>query len=84
MDVKDYFSGVINTDEKSLKHEAQFTVVPVYIVTEASQLPADFLDPSPERKLVIGFDCEGVDLCRNGTLCIMQVKVIMPKFFVLF
>ncbi|KAI3504863.1 hypothetical protein L1887_26618 [Cichorium endivia] len=26
------------------------------------------------KKLVIGFDCEGVDLCRNGTLCIMQVR----------
>jgi exonuclease 3'-5' domain-containing protein 1 len=23
--------------------------------------------------LVIGFDCEGVDLCRNGALCIMQL-----------
>ncbi|KAH7574310.1 hypothetical protein JRO89_XS03G0280400 [Xanthoceras sorbifolium] len=49
------------------------TVVPIHIVTNASQLPAEFLDPSPEKKLIIGFDCEGVDLCRHGTLCIMQL-----------
>ncbi|KAJ0427971.1 putative 3'-5' exonuclease domain, K domain, ribonuclease H-like superfamily [Helianthus annuus] len=48
-------------------------VVPVHIVTHASQLPPEFLKPSPDKKLVIGFDCEGVDLCRNGTLCIMQL-----------
>ncbi|KAL4570249.1 hypothetical protein LXL04_025900 [Taraxacum kok-saghyz] len=47
--------------------------VPVHIVTHASQLPSEFLQPSPDNKLVIGFDCEGVDLCRNGTLCIMQL-----------
>ncbi|GMI81412.1 hypothetical protein like AT2G25910 [Hibiscus trionum] len=47
--------------------------VPIHIVTDASQLPAEFLNPSPERQLVVGFDCEGVDLCRNGTLCIMQI-----------
>ncbi|CAI9275044.1 unnamed protein product [Lactuca saligna] len=47
--------------------------VPVHIVTNASQLPSEFLQPSPDNKLVIGFDCEGVDLCRNGTLCIMQL-----------
>lgn len=48
--------------------------VPIHIVTAASQLPVEFLEPSPEKKLVIGFDCEGVDLCRNGELCIMQVN----------
>jgi len=48
-------------------------VVPVHIVTHASQLPPEFLHPSADKKLVIGFDCEGVDLCRNGTLCIMQL-----------
>nr|KJB54745.1 hypothetical protein B456_009G047400 [Gossypium raimondii] len=47
--------------------------VPIHIVTNASQLPAEFLNPSPEKQLVVGFDCEGVDLCRNGTLCIMQL-----------
>ncbi|KNA23074.1 hypothetical protein SOVF_028180 [Spinacia oleracea] len=48
-------------------------LVPIHIVTEASQLPVEFLEPCPETKLVIGFDCEGVDLCRYGTLCIMQL-----------
>ena len=46
---------------------------PIHIVTAASQLPVEFLEPSPQSKLVIGFDCEGVDLCRKGTLCVMQV-----------
>ncbi|XP_010267085.1 PREDICTED: uncharacterized protein LOC104604449 isoform X2 [Nelumbo nucifera] len=54
-------------------HEAQLSSVPIHIVTHASQLPLEFLEPSPERPLVIGFDCEGVDLCRYGTLCIMQL-----------
>ncbi|CAA6666124.1 unnamed protein product [Spirodela intermedia] len=48
-------------------------LVPIHTVTHASQLPADFLEPSLERQLVIGFDCEGIDLCRSGTLCIMQL-----------
>ncbi|KMT17955.1 hypothetical protein BVRB_2g033030 [Beta vulgaris subsp. vulgaris] len=49
------------------------TLVPIHIVTEASQLPVEFLKPCPQTKLVIGFDCEGVDLCRYGALCIMQL-----------
>ncbi|KAL9227267.1 hypothetical protein vseg_002978 [Gypsophila vaccaria] len=48
-------------------------LVPIHIVTEASQLPVEFLEPSSLSKLVIGFDCEGVDLCRDGSLCIMQL-----------
>uniref|UniRef100_A0A1D1YBY6 Exonuclease 3'-5' domain-containing protein 1 n=1 Tax=Anthurium amnicola TaxID=1678845 RepID=A0A1D1YBY6_9ARAE len=48
-------------------------LVPIHIVTVSSQLPLDFLEPSAERQLVIGFDCEGIDLCRSGALCIMQL-----------
>ncbi|EPS60526.1 hypothetical protein M569_14277, partial [Genlisea aurea] len=47
--------------------------VPVHVVTAVSQLPVEFLHPSPERELVIGLDCEGVDLSRHGTLCIIQL-----------
>ncbi|KAL3511719.1 hypothetical protein ACH5RR_024436 [Cinchona calisaya] len=47
--------------------------VPINIVTHESQLPTEFLHPSPKSQFVIGFDCEGVDLCRHGTLCIMQL-----------
>lgn len=54
--------------------------VPIHIVTAASQLPVEFLEPSPQSKLVIGFDCEGVDLCRKGTLCIMQVDALVCGF----
>ena len=52
----------------------QSSLVPIHIVDDASQLPHEFLNPSAEKKLVIGFDCEGVDLCRNGALCVMQVS----------
>jgi hypothetical protein len=62
--------------DKPLDHEAHLTLVPIHVVTHASQLPTEFLEPSIESKLVIGFDCEGVDLCRHGTLCIMQVNLI--------
>lgn len=57
--------------------------VPIHIVTAASQLPVEFLEPSPQSKLVIGFDCEGVDLCRKGTLCVMQVHSFSRSFLAL-
>ncbi|CAK8569821.1 unnamed protein product [Lathyrus sativus] len=47
--------------------------VPIHVVTKAFQLPVDFLEPSPQSKIVIGFDCEAVDLCRYGKLCIIQL-----------
>ncbi|KAL6556652.1 hypothetical protein OROGR_005940 [Orobanche gracilis] len=59
--------------EEPVGNEAYLSRVPIHVVTHASQLPAEFLQPSRERQLVIGFDCEGVDLCRQGTLCIMQL-----------
>lgn len=48
--------------------------LPMLVVTKPGQLPVEFLEPSAAQKLVIGFDCEGVDLCRHGALCIMQVS----------
>lgn len=59
--------------DKPVDHEAHLTLVPIHIVTHASQLPTAFLEPSADNQLIIGFDCEGVDLCRHGTLCIMQL-----------
>uniref|UniRef100_A0A0C9S2I7 TSA: Wollemia nobilis Ref_Wollemi_Transcript_19223_1643 transcribed RNA sequence n=1 Tax=Wollemia nobilis TaxID=56998 RepID=A0A0C9S2I7_9CONI len=53
--------------------EVNLAPVPVYVVTEAAQLPCSFLEPSSVQQLVIGFDCEGVDLARYGRLCIMQL-----------
>ncbi|XAR70816.1 Ribonuclease D [Bertholletia excelsa] len=58
---------------RPIDEECNLPTVPTHIVTQASQLPPEFLEPSPGSTLVIGFDCEGVDLCRNGTLCIMQL-----------
>ncbi|MED6182165.1 hypothetical protein PIB30_119188 [Stylosanthes scabra] len=58
--------GAPNVDSNS-------ALVPIHIVTNASQLPAEFLEPSPQKKLIIGFDCEGEDLCRTGALCLMQL-----------
>lgn len=46
---------------------------PVFVVTHPSQLPSEFLQPDPEHHISVGFDCEGVDLCRHGRLCVMQV-----------
>ncbi|KAK4259487.1 hypothetical protein QN277_005813 [Acacia crassicarpa] len=59
--------------DRFLDHEDRSTPVPIHVVTSASQLPVEFLQPSPQEQLVIGFDCEGVDLCRTGALCIMQL-----------
>ncbi|KAL7159248.1 hypothetical protein ABFS83_01G015300 [Erythranthe nasuta] len=59
--------------DKPIENEECLSTVPIHVVTHASQLPAEFLQPSHEKQLVIGFDCEGVDLCRHGTLCIMQL-----------
>ncbi|KAF3638679.1 hypothetical protein FXO37_24261 [Capsicum annuum] len=53
--------------------EAHFSSLPIHVITNPSELPVEFLEPSPQTQLVIGFDCEGVDLCRHGTLCIMQL-----------
>ncbi|KEH39963.1 putative ribonuclease D [Medicago truncatula] len=57
----------------SEKVEEEEPRVPIHVVTKASQLPVDFLEPSPHSKIVIGFDCEAVDLCRDGALCIIQL-----------
>ncbi|KAK7291022.1 hypothetical protein RIF29_05863 [Crotalaria pallida] len=60
-------------DGKPVDDESRSTMVPIHVVTRASQLPVEFLEPSHLARIVIGFDCEGVDLCRNGSLCIMQL-----------
>ncbi|KAJ4823676.1 hypothetical protein Tsubulata_027677 [Turnera subulata] len=61
-------SGVGNEDQ-----EALLSPVPIHVVTHESQLPKEFLFPTFERQLVVGFDCEGVELSRYGNLCIMQL-----------
>ncbi|KAE9588496.1 hypothetical protein Lal_00002884 [Lupinus albus] len=66
-------SSPFNHGDKPVDDESRTTIVPVHIVTNASQLPIEFLEPSPQSQIAIGFDCEGVDLCRNGSLCIMQL-----------
>lgn len=53
--------------------DQEASLVPIHIITNASELPVEFLEPSPQSQVVIGFDCEGIDLCRDGTLCIMQL-----------
>ncbi|KAL3818979.1 hypothetical protein ACJIZ3_004884 [Penstemon smallii] len=63
----------ISPDPGNKPSDSGGSTVPIHIVTQASQLPAEFLQPSCEKQLVIGFDCEGADLCRKGALCIMQL-----------
>ncbi|KAL3696055.1 hypothetical protein R1sor_010131 [Riccia sorocarpa] len=57
----------------SLEVEKWLAPVPVTIVTKASELPEAFLHPDEKTPLVVGFDCEGVNLARYGRLCIMQL-----------
>ncbi|KAL3824423.1 hypothetical protein ACJIZ3_020452 [Penstemon smallii] len=52
---------------------AVLSLVPIHIVSHETQLPKAFLHPSAKTRMVIGFDCEGVGLCRTGTLCLMQL-----------
>ncbi|CAI5482604.1 unnamed protein product [Closterium sp. Yama58-4] len=51
--------------------------LPVHVVTDATQLPPELLHPPvpPAPPLVIGFDCEGIDLARHGQLCVMQLAL---------
>lgn len=49
------------------------TEVPIHIITDPSQLPPFILCPPSDKEQVVGFDCEGVDLSRDGVLCIMQI-----------
>ncbi|KAJ3671175.1 hypothetical protein LUZ60_008601 [Juncus effusus] len=66
--LSDKFSGVSISENNS-----DFPQVPIHVITEPAQLPIEFLEPSPDKQFVIGLDCEGVDLCRTGSLCIMQL-----------
>jgi hypothetical protein len=50
----------------------------VHIVTEPSQLPLGFLEPSQDKQVAVGFDCEGVSLSREGRLTLIQVR---SRFF---
>lgn len=58
--------------------EAVLSAASIHLVTHQSQLPSEFLYPSPHNQFIIGIDCEGVHLCRHGTLCIMQVFLFLP------
>ncbi|KAL9247385.1 hypothetical protein vseg_020822 [Gypsophila vaccaria] len=58
---------------KNQEHDSFLSLVPIHIVTNASQFPKELRIPSPERQVVIGFDSEGVNLSRHGTLCILQI-----------
>ncbi|KAM1760362.1 hypothetical protein COP1_003185 [Malus domestica] len=46
---------------------------PLYLLLYRLTFLFRLAQPSAERPFVIGFDCEGVDLCRHGTLCIIQL-----------
>ena len=51
--------------------------VPIHTVSAPEELPQCLRSDSmpPNEPMVVGFDCEGVDLGRVGQLCIMQVRV---------
>ena len=51
--------------------------VPIHIISAPEELPPCLRGDSmpPKEPMVVGFDCEGVDLGSVGQLCIMQVRV---------
>ncbi|KAM0864408.1 hypothetical protein ACQ4PT_043994 [Festuca glaucescens] len=67
------FFSPCNSTSSLAGNNAELPSLPFHVVTKPSQLPVEFLEPSAAQRLVIGFDCEGVDLCRHGALCIMQI-----------
>ncbi|KAL4311473.1 hypothetical protein GQ457_01G040440 [Hibiscus cannabinus] len=70
-----YVPLLFDPGDRHKDYEAVLSLVPIHIVTHASQLPKEFLFPSAQTPLIIGFDCEGVQLCQYGTLCIMQLAL---------
>ncbi|PKA63462.1 hypothetical protein AXF42_Ash005357 [Apostasia shenzhenica] len=50
-------------------------LAPIHVVKHASELPSGFLNPSFGSPLVIGLDCEGIELCRHGAICVIQLLV---------
>jgi hypothetical protein len=51
---------------------------PIHVVTEANQLPVDFLRPSPQAILIVGLDSE---ILSDRTLCLLKVSFIIFFFF---
>ncbi|KAL6322605.1 hypothetical protein AAG906_014273 [Vitis piasezkii] len=52
---------------RAMDHKVLLSLVPIHTVILPFQLPTEFLEPFLEKKWVVGFDCEGVDLCHHGT-----------------
>nr|KJB18564.1 hypothetical protein B456_003G060400 [Gossypium raimondii] len=77
-----YIPLPFDSGEEHKDHEAVLSMVPIHIVTHASQLPKEFLFPSSKNHLIVGFDCEGVQLCHYGTLCIMQLAFLDAIYLV--
>ncbi|XP_048492178.1 uncharacterized protein LOC104903708 isoform X2 [Beta vulgaris subsp. vulgaris] len=50
---------------KNQAHDTFALIVPTHIVTNASQLPEELLNPSPNRQFVVGFDCEDCILVQE-------------------
>ena len=51
---------------RAMDHKVLLSLVPIHTVILPSQLPTEFLEPSLEKKWVVGFDCEDVDPCHHG------------------
>ncbi|GAB2293436.1 hypothetical protein Dimus_027635 [Dionaea muscipula] len=67
---------------KNREQVALLSPVPICVVTNASQLPTKFLNPSSERQLLVGFDCEGVNHGKHGTICILQLALLDAIYIV--
>ncbi|KAK9185021.1 hypothetical protein WN943_025374 [Citrus x changshan-huyou] len=62
-------------------------MVLIHIVTNASHIPAEFLEPSSERQLVIGFDLFPdaiylVDAIQSGETVIKACKPVLESCYI--
>ncbi|WJX15577.1 hypothetical protein P8452_05705 [Trifolium repens] len=62
-------SSYISSDGSSASMEKE-QLPPIHVVTEANQLPVDFLRPSPQAILIVGLDSE---ILSDRTLCLLKL-----------
>ncbi|KAK7853113.1 hypothetical protein CFP56_036869 [Quercus suber] len=72
-----------DSGDKPLDHEANLKLVPIHIVTDASQLPAEFLEPSPENQLLAFSDAIYlVDASQGGEMLMRACKPALESTYI--
>ncbi|KAL0330732.1 UNVERIFIED_CONTAM: hypothetical protein Sangu_1618700 [Sesamum angustifolium] len=69
--------------DKTLENEACLSTVPIHVVTDASQLPAEFLQPSCERQLLAFPDAIYlVDAIEGGETLVKACKPALESSYI--